>query len=85
MRVDRRVTDRDHPPDAITLVDDVITMGATLRGGASLLAEAFPHATIRAFALVRTLHETFEHIIDPVRGEIRASWYHGGAGTYHTP
>ena len=41
-------------PKEILLVDDVITRGATLLGAANKLADAFPNARIRAFALMRT-------------------------------
>jgi hypothetical protein len=39
----------------ILLVDDVITKGRTLLAAAVRLHEQFPHADVRAFALVRTL------------------------------
>jgi hypothetical protein len=65
----------------ITLVDDVITKGATLFAGARRLAEAFPGATVRAFALVRTQYEkghprgrqTFRALVDPVVSTITLS------------
>ena len=59
-------------PERITLVDDVVTKGATLLGGASLLASAFPGADIRAFALVRTtgLVPEVTRLVDPVVGTI---------------
>ena len=38
----------------ITIVDDVITTGATLHACARLLATTYPTAGILAFALVRT-------------------------------
>ena len=81
MRVERRVTDGSIPA-AIALVDDVITKGATLRAGATLLAEAFPGAAITAFALIRTAGADFQKIIDPVTGEILAGW---GGSTFHAP
>ena len=40
---------------AITLVDDVITRGATMLAALSRLREAWPHIPIRGFALVRTM------------------------------
>ena len=43
------------PPTRIVLVDDVITKGRTILAAAIRLHEAFPHADIRAFALVRTM------------------------------
>jgi hypothetical protein len=39
----------------VVLVDDVITKGRTLLAAATRLQEVFPHADIRAFALIRTL------------------------------
>jgi len=68
-----RVTKTLEAPERITLVDDVVTKGATLLAAASLLADAYPDAEIRAFALVRTtgLTPNVERIIDPVVGKIR--------------
>jgi predicted amidophosphoribosyltransferase len=48
----------EHPLPAIhkiLLVDDVITKGRTLLAAAARLQEQFPHADVRAFALIRTL------------------------------
>lgn len=39
----------------ITIVDDVITRGATLVGAAARLRQAFPNAVVRGFAFARTL------------------------------
>lgn len=61
------------PPMRITLVDDFITKGATVLAGASRLAEAFPNAEIRAFALVRTQYggkHVFRAIVDPVYNRV---------------
>jgi hypothetical protein len=57
-------------PERITVVDDVVTKGATLLAAASRLAEAFPDAEVRAFALLRTmgLVEDVERILDPCTG-----------------
>ncbi len=59
-------------PAQITLVDDVITQGATALAAASRLAEVFPESEIGVFALVRTrgLVEDIDSIVDPVSGWI---------------
>lgn len=49
-----RVASRLSRPNRITLIDDVVTKGATLIAAASQLAIVFPEAEIRAFALMRT-------------------------------
>jgi len=56
----------------VTLVDDVITRGATLIAGASLLQQCFPEAEIRIFAMVRTKSYDAEvgAILDPVIGDV---------------
>lgn len=58
--------------DDLVLVDDVVTRGATLLGAANRLAERFPDAKIRAFALVRTQSNPadFTKFEDPVHGLI---------------
>src|SRR5262249_37365471 len=43
--------------EKLTLVDDVVTRGATLIGAANRLAMAYPKATIRAFALLRAISD----------------------------
>jgi predicted amidophosphoribosyltransferase len=48
-------TRTNRPPGRVILVDDVITKGRTVLAVAARLYEAFPHADIRAYALVRTL------------------------------
>lgn len=42
-------------PARITIVDDVVTKGATLLAAASRMHDAFPKADVRTFALVRTM------------------------------
>ncbi len=61
------------PMERIVLVDDVITRGATMLGAASRLAEAYPEAEIRSFAMIRTMSrsEMFVRIEDPCLGHIR--------------
>ena len=56
----------------ITIVDDVITRGATLLAAASILQHHFPEAVIRIFAVVRTKSYDPEvgSILDPVLGEV---------------
>jgi predicted amidophosphoribosyltransferase len=66
-------------PASVVLIDDVITKGRTLLAAAARVREAFPHAQIRAFALLRTMGfiAGVEHLLDPCRGEIR--WQGGDA------
>jgi hypothetical protein len=66
-------------PASVVLIDDVITKGRTLLAAAARVREAFPHAEIRAFALLRTMGfiAGVEHLLDPCRGEIR--WQAGDA------
>ena len=63
----------------LTLVDDVITRGRTLLAAAGRVREAFPGASIRAFALLRTLgpHDVLRQVLDPCEGEVR--WAFGDA------
>jgi adenine/guanine phosphoribosyltransferase-like PRPP-binding protein len=79
VHVDSLSVDREHvekfgllTPTKFTLVDDVITRGATLIGAATVLRAAFPGAEVRAFALLRTrgLVEDIEKILDPCVGRI---------------
>jgi hypothetical protein len=58
-------------PRRITLVDDVITKGATLVAAASRLAEAFPGCEVRAFAVIRTMTRVdVDAILAPCSGVI---------------
>jgi orotate phosphoribosyltransferase-like protein len=59
-------------PARITLVDDVVTQGATALAAASRVAEIFSDSEIGVFALVRTrgLVEDIDSIVDPVSGWI---------------
>src|SRR5512135_2699746 len=59
------------PPATITLVDDVITRGSTFLVMYQRLAEAFPQAEIRCFAVVRTMNGVeVDSIMSPVEGLI---------------
>jgi hypothetical protein len=59
----------------IVMVDDVITKGRTIFAAAARLQEAFPHADIRAFALVRTMGflPDLRHPLEPCQGVVRWS------------
>ena len=67
------------PMDRLVLIDDVITRGRTLFAAALRLYEAFPHADIRAFALVRTLGflPGVTQSLEPCQGVVR--WAGGDA------
>jgi len=58
---------------AITVIDDIITKGATLLACASKVAKRFPSASLRCFAFQRTrgLQDDIEHVIEIVSGQIR--------------
>jgi hypothetical protein len=59
-------------PDRIVVVDDVITMGATMLAGVSRIQEAFPGSDVRGFALVRSAFpEVFSTFINPFYGKVR--------------
>ena len=70
-------------PEEILLVDDIVTRGATMVGGANKLKDAFPGARIRAFAAMRTISppQIFSAIYDPCLGEIM----HSGQDTFRKP
>lgn len=50
LRVDKELLE----PTEITLIDDVVTAGRTAFACAQRVQEAFPKATIRLFAVMRT-------------------------------
>jgi predicted amidophosphoribosyltransferase len=56
----------------ILVIDDVVTRGATLLACTSLLAERFPEAEVRAFALVRAMTNPseFDGMLAPAIGSI---------------
>lgn len=66
----RVVEQTDFMPARITIVDDVITRGATLLGAASHLKHVFPDSDVRLFAMVRTGGAEVDRILDPVVGEV---------------
>ncbi len=59
-------------PEQITLIDDVVTAGATLLGSANRLSEAYPSVHVRGFAAARTITDAsdFHETIEPVVGTI---------------
>jgi hypothetical protein len=59
--------------DRILIVDDVVTKGSTALAAASRLAEAYPRADIRLFAVIRTkgMVPDIDQILDPVSGMIQ--------------
>ncbi|MBI5853012.1 MAG: hypothetical protein HZB39_18535 [Planctomycetes bacterium] len=64
------------PPTRITIVDDVVTRGATLLGCAWVLAARFPETQVRALAIVRTMSkQEVTTMLDPVEGRI---WMQNG-------
>lgn len=62
-------------PKQITIVDDVITRGASMIGIYPKVQEAFPDAKIRCFALVRTMSgQEVDAVVEPILGTIQ---FHG--------
>lgn len=59
-------------PERITLVDDVLTLGRTAFACAMRLHEAFPHAEIKLFAVIRTkgFDPELAKFVDPEIGQI---------------
>jgi hypothetical protein len=59
-------------PVRITVVDDIVTKGATLLAVASLIAAHFPEAAVSAFAMLRTLglRPEVDTIVAPCVGSI---------------
>ena len=65
-----------HAPERIVVLDDVVTSGATLFAATCIIAEEYPNADVKAFALVRTLSnqevpETPARCLAPCIGTIR--------------
>ncbi len=67
-----RVRELLFEPKEIVAVDDVVTRGSTFLGGVNRLAEAFPNAKIRAFAVMRSIYDAgdFSDVVDPCIGKI---------------
>lgn len=61
-----------HEAYEILIIDDVITRGASMMGAVNRLADVFPNAQIRGFAVTRTVSrpEEFRAIEDPQIGSI---------------
>lgn len=69
-------------PRKITLVDDVVTRGATLLAAAPLFRAHLPKAEIRGFSLIRTMSGVdIESVREPCTGTIRLS----GEETFRRP
>jgi hypothetical protein len=66
-------------PPQILMIDDVVTKGRTLLAAASRVQECLPNASIRAFALLRTMGLVADvvRLADPCVGWIR--WRAGDA------
>ena len=62
-----------HSKARIVIVDDVVTLGATLLAAASLVNAAWPRSSVLAFALVRTmgLVPEVDSVLAPCVGRIR--------------
>jgi adenine/guanine phosphoribosyltransferase-like PRPP-binding protein len=55
----------------LTIVDDVVTRGATMLAGAARLSDAFPAATVRCFALIRAMSSApIQRVKEPCEGTI---------------
>lgn len=56
----------------LTVVDDVITRGATMLAAVARLEETFPSAEVRGFALIRTISDRpIAAVKEPARGTVR--------------
>ena len=72
------------PPEEITVVDDVITRGATLVACANLLQQAYPTSKIRTFAMMRTQSRVpdIEVLVEPSTGIL---WGYDSGKPYRDP
>lgn len=70
-----------YPPNSITIIDDVLSLGRTTYATASLVNTLFPEADINIFAFMRTRnfegYKEFTSVLNPERGFIR---YNQGNG-----
>lgn len=75
------------PVDRITIVDDVVTTGATLHACVRRIAEAFPSAAVAAFAVVRTITNVTQLLkaFDPVPEGEGYIVLNADGGTQRTP
>lgn len=65
------------PTVRFTIVDDVVTRGATLLAGYVRLQEAYPDVPINCFALIRTMSGVdVDSVLSPVTGVISVSAGH---------
>jgi hypothetical protein len=63
-------------PPRITIVDDVVTRGATLLGCARVITTRFPNCEVRALAVVRTMSKReITAMLQPIEGRI---WLQNG-------
>lgn len=67
-----RVTSLPFSDGNVVVVDDVVTRGATLLAAVSRVQELAPRATVRGFAVVRTISDPreFERMFAPCTGRI---------------
>jgi hypothetical protein len=66
------VADPLAPPGNLLLIDDFVTMGATILASASILKESFPQREVAGFALGRTrrLVPDVDRVLEPCVGRI---------------
>ena len=71
-RRSRRSSEPTLRPSRITVIDDVVTKGATLLAAVSRVAEAYDGVEVRAFALLRTMElvSEIDRIVAPCKGTI---------------
>lgn len=81
------VVDQLYPPDKITLIDDVVTIGRTLMACALRLIDTFPGISVNAFAAARSVRHTHlknvSEMVSPQLGTYRMD--DGGYVTHDPP